>query len=335
MRSLLSFPKILLCALLWCSSALFGQVFSFGRDESGAIVHAYVNNDDVSTRHLREVAGIKTLNSLMLGWGPEGITLEKGALTELAGCPHLEYLQIAKHQLRDEDLAVLPKLKTLKVLTIETADPAGEPGREKHGLTDKSIETLGSLENLEELILRSDGDFSDEFARKIAALPKLTRLEVSSKRFTDLALEAIAANPRLIRLEIGSPQFTDRGVQALARMQALQELQIDSPLITKQSLHAVAPLTGLKVLDLPIKEVDREALAVVAGLKAMERLILRRAAMGDAQFEVLKGHPALESLFLESAALTERSAEILQSLKALRYAEFGKGSWIRKMSSKP
>jgi hypothetical protein len=331
--------KIPVCALLLSSGTLFGQPFSFQKDEAGEIVHASVNNDDISARQLKEVAGIKSLKFLELGWGPEGVGLEKGALSVLADCRLLEYLQLAKFHLRDEELEVLLKLKALKVLSIEAPDLTFRRGSKTEdpttdGLTDKSIETLGALEALEELVIRGEHDFSDEFARKVSTLPKLTVLEVSSKRFSDGALEAIAANPRLKRLTIRSPRFTDSGVQALARMQALEELEIHSSRLTKKSLHAIAPLAGLKVLELPIKEVDREALAVVAGLKAMERLILRSAEIGDDQFEALKGHPSLNSLFLESAALTEKSEVVLQSLTALKYGELGKESWIRRVTKK-
>ena len=325
--------KISLFALLLSSGTLFGQLFSFEKNEAGQIDSANVNNDDVSTKALKEVAEIKSLKYLTLGWGPEGVDLEKGALSVLVNCQLLEDLHLAKHHLSDEDLEVLPKLKMLKALWIEGNDIV-LVGSETNGLTDKCMETLGALEQLESLVIRGTGDFSDDFARKISALPQLTTLEISSDRFSDRALEAIAANPRLKKLSIRSPRLTDRGVQALARMQTLEELEIDSPLLTKQSLPAIAPLTGLKVLDLPIKEVDREALAVVAGWKTMHRLILRRAEIGDDQFEALRGHPALRILFLERSKLTEKSAAVLQSLSALEYAEFGKQSWIRKINKK-
>jgi hypothetical protein len=311
--------------------------FRFGKDADGEIDSAAANNDDISTRELKGVTANKNLMYLGLGEAPEGVDLEEGALSVLASCQRLEDFRLSKTHLCDADLEVLPKLKTLKWLWIEGNDLVGDssnrtPGSSTNGLTDKSMETLGILERLEELVIRGEGDFSDDFARKLSALPRLTRLEISSQRFSDRALEAIAAHPRLQSLRISSPRFTDNGVQALARMPALESLEIDSPLLTKQSLHAIAPLAGLKTLYLPIKEVDREALAVVAGWKAMESLILRRAEIGDDQFEALRGHPSLESLFLESATLTEKSAPVVESLRALKYGEFGRGSRIRKVN---
>lgn len=335
-----SLLRILVCALLFSSSSLFGQAFQFEKDKAGVIVRAYVNNCDISTAELKEVAEIKTLKSLELGWDFEGVDLEKGALSVLAGCQSLEYLQLCIRGLRDEDLVVLPKLKGFKSLVFERYDLNHDPEHRKFSLTDKASETLGTLENLEQLVFRRiESDFSDEFIQKIAALPKLTYLEVSSARFTDRALEALGDHPKLNGLTIGSPQFTDRGVQALARLPALDWLQLSTVFwnpskltkLTKESLHALAPVAGLEVLELPIKEVDREALAVVAGWKKLHHLTLPNAEIGDEQFEALRGHPSLESLYLGSATLTEKSEAVVQSMKALKHAGFGDGSRIRKV----
>lgn len=313
-------------ALLLCSNPIVGQPFSLEKDETGDIVSAFVTNADVTARQLKEIAEIKTLRYLFLGLAPEGVRLEKGALAALASCRALEHLQLAKYDLADEDLEFLPKLESLESLRIEGSNLLFD--LKNHGLTDQSLGSLSALKNLEYLIIRGHGYFLDDFAIKISALPRLTALELSSKQFTDRALEGIAANPRLKQLTIYSPHFTDKGMQALAGMHTLEELEIDSPSLTQQSLRSLAPLTGMKVLDLPITEIDTEAFAVVAGMKSMERLILRKAEIGDDHFELLKGHPSLESLFLESSILTERSEEVLKSLAKLRYANFGRKSWI-------
>lgn len=320
--------KLLLLALLLSANAAMGQPFSLEKDEAGEIVQAFVTNDNVTAKQLTEIAGIKTLQHLTLGFAPEGVRLEKGAIAALANCRALKSLQLAKFDLADEDLEFLSKLESLESLRIEGSDLVYDPNNRNHGLTDNSFGSLAALQNLDRLIIRGYGDFSDDFAKKISEFSKLTALELSSRHFTDEALTAIAANPRLKELSIRSPHFTDNGVQALARMSELEELEIGSPSLTQQSLHSLAPLTGLKVLDLPIKEIDRDALAVVAGMKSMMRLILRRAEIGDQHFEVLKGHPSLESLFFGSSTLTEKSSEVLESLTKLRYADFGRKSWI-------
>ena len=324
--------KALFFGLVLSSHTLFGQTFSLHRDEKGEVVSAQVNNDDISVKEVEELKSLagSTLRELRLGEAPEGVDLEKGVLSVLSDFSALEYLHLAKSELRDEDLGFLSKLKALKTLIIQGTDLIYDAKNHTNGLTDRSVEILAALQNLEELRIYGNGDFSDEFVRKIAAFSKLEALTLSSRRFSDQALEAIAANPRLKKLELRSPQFTDSGVQALGRMHTLEELEIDSPQLTQKALHAVAALSRLKVLEFPIKEVDREALAVVAGLKSMERLALRYAVIGDDQFEVLKAHPSLQSFFLNKAKLTEKSAKVLQSLKMLDYGEFGSESWIKK-----
>jgi len=324
--------RILLIALLLISNTVIGQPFIFEKDDKGNIIGAFVTNSDVSATELKEVTKIKTLEQLTLGIAPEGIVLEKGAIQLLENCQQLQTLRLAKTSLSDEDLNFLPKLKSLKSLTIELVI---YPDTENKPLTDKLHDVLSASDNLEHLNIRTNQtSFSDDFVRNISTHRSLTALHIHSKNFTDRALEAISYNPRLKNLEIFSPNFTDNGVQALSRIQTLAELEIGSPLLTKQSLHALKPLTGLIVLDLPIKEVDRDALMIIAGMSSMEGLILRKAIIGDDEFESLKGHPSLERLFLESSTLTIKSEGVLNSLKSLRYAQFGKSSWIEVFNKK-
>jgi hypothetical protein len=315
----MSFPAALITLLgisaLSSMSVHGGQMIK--DEKTGEVVEAVYQNETVSAAELKTLAGKKRLTDLQLGDAPEGVVIEKGALSALADCPLLENLWIAKEDLRDEDLEVLPKIKALKSLTIQASDLVGIGN--KHGLTDKAIESLAALPNLEGLRIWGRGNYSDDSLQKLLTLPKLTSLEIFSNRFSDRALIAAADNPRLKILALHSPNFTDAGMQTLRQMHALEELQIDSPLLTKQSLHAVAPLKGLRVLDLPIADIDRESLAVVAGLPALKCLILRSAPVDDWMFEVLEGHPALQALFLEKSKLTEKSDRILKSLKKLEY----------------
>lgn len=317
----------LLCVCLMLHS-LDAKTFHFEKDEESNIVHAFAQNTNISAAEMKEVAAIKTLEGLTLGIAPEGVELENGAIQSLANCQNLESLRLAKSHLTDEDLNVLSKLEGLKFLMIEGYVDFLDNHNERYVLTDKTIDAFGALKNLESLYISGSTAFSDRFIEGISELPSLTSIDLGLGRFTDRTLEVISVNPRLKVLNISSSHFTDSGVASLSRMQTIEEIEIDSPLLTQQSLRALKPLTNLKVLDLPMKKVDRDALAVVAGMKSLERLILRRAAMDDEEFEVLKGHPSLGSLFLESSILTGKSEEVLKSLKALRFAQFSRESWM-------
>jgi internalin A len=316
-------------AILLFSTTISAQPFSLGKDDNGDVIDAFVHNDKVSADQLAEIAKIPTLKHLVLGMAPEGVRLEKGALSVLGNCRELESLRLAKYDLTDTDLHFLSKLESLQILYIEGSDHLMDSNNRIHGLTDACLASLAGLKNLDRLNIRGHAEFSDDFAKNISTLPKLTALELSSIQFTDEALKAIAANPRLKELSIQSPHFTDAGVEALAQMPALEELELGSSSLTQKSLHALAPLTGLKVLDLPIKEIDPDAFAIVAGMRSMKRLILRRAEIGDAHFELLKDHPSLESLFFENSTLTVQSKEVLETMGALEFAQFGNNSWIR------
>lgn len=158
-----------------------------------------VNNGVITPDDLAYVCTLKSLKILELGWNPEGIIVEKGAMSSLAKAKSLEELTIVKSELRDEDFAGLRSLKNLKFIWIE-GDQSWLRGADH--LTTTGAGHLAKIASLEELeISNLKGALPDEFVAGLTNMPKLSSLKISSDaQWSEEDLTSLAKSFKLKKL---------------------------------------------------------------------------------------------------------------------------------------
>ena len=139
----------------------------------------------------------------------------------------LEVLWIGKGDLRDKDLAFLPRLKVLKELWIDGSDTVGDPDQ-PHGLTDRAAAMISKLPDLERLRINGEGPYSDEFAKAILQLPKLRHLDITSDSLTDETLARLVEKESIEEVIISSSRFTPKAMRALFESRTIQKLEVRS-----------------------------------------------------------------------------------------------------------
>jgi len=191
-----------------------------------------VRNHKVNADELRTLLAFPSLRYLILGERGEGVELEEHALDVLKA-PKLEGLHFCKKDLRDADLSFLPRLQSLKYLTIEIGtdfDVPSKPGE----LTDQAAAWIAQLSELKELdvLSRFRLKLTDAFIKEVSKLPKLRRLKLYSDSLTDESIFLLtkkASMEELSILSIRSSRFTEHGLKALRDFKSRKGIKVESP----------------------------------------------------------------------------------------------------------
>ncbi|HUY90133.1 MAG TPA: carboxypeptidase regulatory-like domain-containing protein [Pirellulales bacterium] len=177
---------------------------------------------DVSDLTAAGVAHLAALPNLK-GLGLAGPRLDDDMLREIAELPKLESLTFGG-AFTDEGLSHLQDCTHLKQLLLAAKDGAR--------LTDRGVESLSGLTNLEhlELVQLDDGsspwNITDAGLRSLAALPNLESLSLRSKRITDAGLAHLRGLKKLKQLDLGGSAISEAAVAELK--QALPNLKVKS-----------------------------------------------------------------------------------------------------------
>jgi len=283
-------------------------------------------NCKVSADELKSVSTLPALNSLILGYLPEGVEVEDHAL-EALNSPRLETLDLCKSELKDSDLSFLPRLTGLKYLTIAILDD-----RKPYGLSDMAASWVVQLPELTKLRISGQNSFTDRFVERIVSLPKLQKLTIASDSLTDESLSSLSKKTSLQQLRIGSRRFTNRGMKALFDSKSLRYLSIRLPEGTEVQAHvldAINPpkLQGLEVFKPDLKDGDLSFLPRLTGL---QYLILEEEnsrskdpgahpGLSDGAALLIAQLPELAEIdILWHTTLTDRFVEEIASLPKLR-----------------
>jgi endonuclease YncB( thermonuclease family) len=166
----------------------------------------------------------------------------------------------------DDGLAQLGKLKQLEVLDLSGCWSLSAQGlsglkafphlRElslPHNISDKGLEVLESLPELEYLLIdpwRGD-PVTDAGLVHLKKLGRIRHLILNQPAVTDAGLPHLAGLTSLKILQFGDLPFTDAGLEHLAKLQNLEFLDISRTEITDAGLAKLSGLKQLRVLLLP------------------------------------------------------------------------------------
>ncbi|MHC4386910.1 MAG: leucine-rich repeat domain-containing protein, partial [Planctomycetota bacterium] len=163
-------------------------------------------------------------------------SLTDESLKTLGQMPKLEYLEMPRG-FTDDGIAKLSILKNLKFLWISTSSNSM--------LGDRSMEIIGQLTQLEELIIGGT-NITDKGVRHINNLKQLQRLGIFNTQTTDQSLQVISGLPMLrnVSLRNQRPYSTD-GLNYLNQLTHLESLACRSTMKGQSALD----LSNLKNLE--------------------------------------------------------------------------------------
>ena len=154
----------------------------------------------------------------------------------------------------DADLAQLSDLPSLHVLLLDS---------DRNAISDRGIEHLSKLTNLEHLRLRGAA-IGDAGLQQIAdSLVSLRILNLPQAKFTDAGLAHLARLPQLEQLRFGSPHVTDGGIAHLKDFPQLKRVHLIDVPITEAALQTFAQMPQLESLYIDGVELGDDALSAL------------------------------------------------------------------------
>jgi Leucine-rich repeat (LRR) protein len=164
----------------------------------------------------------------------------------------LKRLDLSFTYVTDRGIEQLRSLRQLEELTLDTAE----------FITDSSISYLRANQGLRRLVLRGT-DITDVALPYLAELTGLKTLDISFTMLGDVGLESLPALTEIEELKLGGNRITGINLNFLKLLPKLKKLSFHgiqrrnagacwSPLITDLDLDAISLLSGLEELDLGI-----------------------------------------------------------------------------------
>src|SRR5262245_25080463 len=150
----------------------------------------------------------------------------------------LDRIELTRSAVKDEDLAALDGLVSLRELLIDDA---------RSRVTAAGLAHLASSTRLEHLRLRGGG-CDDAALAGIARFRELRVLNVPRGEFTDAGLAKLASLARLEQLRFGSPHVTDAGIKCLQALPELKRIHLIGVPLTDVSLGELAVIERLESL---------------------------------------------------------------------------------------
>ncbi len=170
---------------------------------------------------------------------------------------------------------------------------------------------------------------TDSDLRRLAELPRLSRLDLSLTRITDHGLQQLKDAPGIVELNLYyAEQITDEGLAAIKGWKKLKRLDLRGTKITDTTLEHLANVTTLEALDAGFAQITDVGLDRLTSLPNLRELALGGNKLTDAGLQALRQLPGLTSLSLGGAqrtdsglwtiSLTELGLDAIIALKELR-----------------
>src|SRR5437879_11175721 len=123
----------------------------------------------------------------------------------------------------------------------------------------------------------TDGDLA-----RLAALPNLSRLDLSLTHITDLGMEHLAPLTGITDLNLDyAEHITDNGLAPLKHWPKLERLNLRSTKITDTALEYIAGLTSLHALDVGFTQVTNNGVDRLSALTLLTALAIGGNTISD------------------------------------------------------
>jgi hypothetical protein len=142
------------------------------------------------------------------------------------GCDALLVLKLPRAQLSDQQLAVLPRLVSLRQLVLGAA------------VGDAGLAYLAECPSLE-IVNLPHGTFTDTGLQHLQRLPLLTLLRFGSPHVTDAGMESLPQMDNLRFVHLLDVPITDAGLEPLKRCRLLESFYLDGSRCTDEGLSCL------------------------------------------------------------------------------------------------
>jgi internalin A len=180
---------------------------------------------------------------------------------------------LARTWATDEDLKYVAQIKTLKKLDLSFTL-----------VTDKGIQELEQLRQLEDLSLETAEALTDASMNYVKNIPALRRLNVRGVDITDVGMPAIAQMTGLRSLNLSHTMLEDVGLENLPALTELEELHLGGNMITGINLNFLKLLPKLRKLSLNgvqrrnagacwtprVTDLDLDTISLLSGLEELD-----------------------------------------------------------------
>jgi hypothetical protein len=200
-------------------------------------------------KHVVAIPGLEILDVLNIKGS--------GKLSGFASAPRLHTFR-ANCSLHERDVLEIAECYSLRELGIQRAD-----------LTDRALDALLALPNLESLDIEGTV-FDDRMAERLSASESLQWLEIGATRLTRRGLEHLCTMPRLRGLDLWATPLAAEDYELLNRLPALEYVSIGS--------YDETPLDGERLVPL------------LLSLPALKRVWLDGVTLDRAKVAALEGH---------------------------------------------
>ena len=292
----------------------------------------------ITDEGLAQLAQLTELRHISLAYTGIG----DAGLAHLAKCENLETLRLnACSNFTDDGLAALRNLRGLRLLVLDN----------NPGLTQRSVDTLAAMSQLEELSIRLAA-VSEEDARRLhRALPDCTIMHQSGAfgpvdyaaqreiaewvrsiggnvavqesgagagewRWADGELPEAAFRVTGISLS-ANDQVTDADMQRMVSLEHLRWLHVGATGITDQGVEPLANLVDLRYLILGQTEADGDSLQHLSGMTKMSHLALNGLKIASDNLQHLTAMSELTHLDLRGTQVDDAAIDALAAFKQL------------------
>ena len=261
--------------------------------------------------------GIDVLKSLpalteLSNWSGGVTDLDLQRISQLE---NLTKLWVQKSDVTDDGLASVGKMKRLTNVSFFKCPK----------ITDKGVEHLAGLTDLEYLFLDNDDGLTTHALSQLRPLTKLTRLEIDAIQVIDNDhLACLADFKSLECLSVDSSRLDDTGAAHLAAVASLSALTISGTLITDAGLDRFVNLQRLESLGLGRTAISDAGLAKLRPLTRLKSLGLGETAISDGGMSVLEAFSNLTQLDLSNTPVTDEGIKHIAGLRQLEMVELEK-----------
>ncbi len=186
----------------------------------------------------------------------------------------------------------------------------------KGGITDRTLEYVGTMTNLKSLELGSPR-LTDAGVRHLAKLRHLTTLALSGGSITDNALTTIGTLSQLQSLDLRQTAVRGAGLRHLRELPQLKSLRLTYTKISATAAQEIGQLSQLESLSLPDSEVGDRELEAMTGLASLVSLDLARGRITDSGVKHVAAFTGLSTLALQGTQVTDEGLKTLGTMNQL------------------
>ena len=261
-----------------------------------AVLPYFANLTDLEDLNLRgtKVKGdgfiyLKGLTKLTKITLPSATVLTGKQLAPLAALSNLEILPFRIPEIDHPVLAVLAKMNKLKEFNLDGVK-----------LTNRKLEYLKGLKNLEVLTLGREGEYTDRGLANLKDLTNLKTLIVRNYRGSNSGLANLKPLSKVKVLELFGPYISDAGVAHLSGLPNLERVRLDGLNIGDPALDAFRNLDHIIEISVIGTRVGDRGLEILSNIKTLEIADLSFTKITDAGLAKLKEMEELRSLRLDA-----------------------------------